>query len=377
MPIAQDPANVRRAQAAARRRATGQRPPKKAKTPRRPPKTTRPTPRARGGASAFVPATAYEDQYSRNIAEYNKGFSVRNNGKFRNFSEDGLNYLKTIFNPEAVCLAGIPDRFALPTSLLKLTTRLPFSTDASGAFLLQVKPAINSLFFTYASAAGLWGAPTDHPCGQITQVQPTILQYRPVSMSLKFIGTQSLTAAAGQVLIGVCQTSANLFFNQPVSDVQQGLVYWKNCSMASAVDDGCRVIWFPRDPQDNVFLGSLTAPIGGGANTLGQPGITQHDYNSLVLAIIGAAANTAIGQIEINLNIEAIPNYGDNFLPRKPTLADESAMVAVSHAAATINPIQEKPPSQMKKDDPGFDFNSLFNTIGKVVSPIAGLLSLL
>lgn len=342
-------------------------------------KSSRPSKPAsvRSGASAFVPARAYDDQYSRNISAYNSSFRTRGGVPHRNYSEDGLNYLKTIFNPEAVCLAGIPDRFALPTSLLKLTTRLPFSTDATGNFLLQVKPAINSLFFTYASAAGVWGAPTDHPCAQLAQVQPTILQYRPVSMSLKFIGTQSLTGASGQVLIGVSQTCSNIFQGQPAADVQQGLVYWKNCSMAAAVDDGCRVVWFPRDPNDAIFIGSLTAPIGAAANTIGTPGSTQHDYNSLVLAVIGATASTAIGQLEINLNIEAIPAYGDNFLPRKPTLADDTAMQTVSHIAATVNPIQEKPPSAMKKEDPSFDFNSLFSTVSDVVAPLAGLMALL
>jgi hypothetical protein len=321
---------------------------------------------SQGGARALVPSTAYRTQQSNNIGQPPPADAA----------SDSARYVQQLLEPEVGPLVGIPDTNSNAFSVWRTTSKYAMSTDSNGTIMFQIVPNIPEHAVGYGSSGGLWTpTPTFFPHQQAAQLQANAMSVRPVAMVAKFTGTQALATAPGDVLVGVHGTSgASYLGGYPVANTQTALSIWKRCSMAESIDQGCRIVWFPRDPNDNIFLaptiGSLT-----NATLLGSNAGNSHDYNSLVFAIEGSSANTLVGQLEVITIFEAAPVPTSSFITRQVTLADTAALDTAAVMAATVSPIRHqqdsKAPPQKGVLEEVMDF-------GKAIAPaVMQLLALL
>jgi hypothetical protein len=292
---------------------------------------------SQGGARALVPSTAYRGQKSNNIGA----------APPRDAASDSERYVQQLLEPETGPLVGIPDTNSNAFSVWRTNSKYSITTDGNGTIMYQVSPNIPQHVAGYGSAAGAWtAAPTYFPHQQAAQLQANAMVVRPVAMVAKFTGTQALATAPGDVLIGVHQTSGNTYLGgYPVANTQTALAIWKRCSMAESIDAGCRIVWFPRDPNDNIFL-APTAGFPINTTLIGTNAGNSHDYNSLVVAIEGSSPNTLIGQLEIITIFEAAPVPGSSFITRQVTLADSAALDTAAVIAAAVNPIRHESDSR-------------------------------
>jgi len=285
------------------------------------------------GAKAFVPSSAYKTQVSNNMTQALLAGPV----------DESAQYIKQLLCPEEGPLVGIPDTNTNAFSVWRTTAKYAVTTDAFGAVYLQIIPNVPQHLATYGSAAGVWGAPAYLPHAQAGALQANSMNIRPVAMAAKFTGTGALSTSTGDVLVGVHGSAANNFIvGSSVASSQNLLSRWKRCSAAEAIDKGCRVVWFPRDPNDNVFLAATAGSITT-STTLGTNAGNNHDYNTLAVVIEGAAAATLVGQLETVTIWEATPVPGSAFLTRQTTLANAVSLDAAAVVAATVSPIRPQP----------------------------------
>lgn len=256
---------------------------------------------------------------------------------------NNADYIKSLFAPEHNIPVGIPDRFAAPTTTMKLTSVFTVTTDATGNFLGVVSPNALQHFSACASAAGVWTAPVVSPVNQLTQFNLAVAQYRPVSMSATFTSSLAVTNATGVVLIGLMPTSAANYYTGGVAAASQALLLeWKRCSMTEATEDGCRIVLFPRDPSSATYRGAQAVPPANYV-TLGNAGTNEFDEYAFVFCLLGCAASSAVGTIEVNFNIEALPLPGQAFLPKKVYPADSTLLDVAANIAAAVSPIMKRP----------------------------------
>jgi len=207
-------------------------------------------------------------------------------------------YYETLVNPSTDRPLGPPDMCQQPTQVVTLISRYQatMAADAvdaaiftSGIVLYPGVVTIGDLFNT----SGVAGIVTSTAAiSQTDNVSIAALygQYRPVSCSLSFEPTQSLTTATGKLTLGYISSAGTL------AALKQANL-WDNLNglesrALAAVTSNQMVLWAPTDADDADFLPTAGATLG----TLGTAGAVGVGRSGAILVgfiDFGSSATTA------------------------------------------------------------------------------------
>lgn len=243
-------------------------------------------------------------------------------------------YYRTLRDPFDTTGGTIPDDYPLPTvrlncrSIVSCTGR--GTTAGDNSFLVLFYPGVNDAYTTMCDSAtpGLLGTATVANVDQYTPVTTMMSRYRPIGAKLYIEFSQALTAAQGDVQLGVIDVSSAIS-GLTAAAVSQLFLKSRVFSLPSAGPDK-HVLWSPTDASDEEFQLCTAAAINGDGTPNNRTGVVLAALFRNMTPYSSSAVTYANAILE--QSIECIPNQTYSPLLAMTThLADPAAQAACTN----------------------------------------------
>ncbi len=277
----------------------------------------------------------------------------------RNTSVPRHPFIDLALDPWAAETVGLPDNYTGPTATTKLRDTLVVTTNASGQAAIIINPNLNAFAYTgtYTSnAISSWGTAAQHEKYSTVNTECSALRFVAQAIRVSYMGAP--LSATGRIVIMP-------IYGLGTADISTSPLDWYDAGNALEAMPNDLPAEFHMVPfAEQSFVSISTSQ--------------YRSFPSVLVAIYGGVASTAVLSVEVVTHIEMLPfttTLSANTAMSTPSHPIALAAVANSVGASQPHTVEDKPAHRVRWNQAIRNTFAAMGAIGEAAGvPYSGLL---